>query len=92
MRKRARKEEDCVSLKYLQEVHEVHDEWLYKQTLFPVPAPVITLDADQDLEVMFEQFETCKNRIFDNQKYADTIRAPSPCTPTKNNVVAVASD
>ncbi|XP_043277522.1 deoxynucleoside kinase isoform X2 [Venturia canescens] len=95
IRQRARREEDCVSLEYLRQVHEVHDEWLYKKTLFPVPAPVIILDADQNLEEMFEQFEDCKNRIFERQTSMEVenripISATSPCKSKK--IAAGSSD
>ncbi|XP_033217452.1 deoxynucleoside kinase-like isoform X2 [Belonocnema kinseyi] len=55
MRTRARKEEDCVSLDYLKLMHQIHDEWLYDRTLFSVPSPVITLDADKNLEEIIEK-------------------------------------
>lgn len=66
MKARARKEENCVSLEYLEQVHEIHEEWLFKKSLFTVPAPVITLDADQSMEEMFVQFEKCKTHIFES--------------------------
>ena len=64
MRTRARKEEDCVSLDYLKLMHQIHDEWLYDRTLYSVPAPIITLDADKNLEGMLEEFRICADKIF----------------------------
>lgn len=63
MQLRARREEETVPLKYLRQIHEIHDDWLYKQTLFSVPAPIMIVDGDKSLEEMAPQFEKCKNRI-----------------------------
>ncbi|EFN80204.1 deoxynucleoside kinase isoform X2 [Harpegnathos saltator] len=64
MKKRGRKEENTVSLEYLKQIHQLHDEWLYHQTLKPVPAPIITINGDRELHEMVEEFEKCKNQIF----------------------------
>ncbi|XP_071869012.1 deoxynucleoside kinase [Bombus fervidus] len=64
MKRRARKEENCVSLEYLQQVHNIHDEWLCHQTLFNVSAPVLIIDGDKSLQEMVTQFENCKDLIF----------------------------
>lgn len=67
MRERARKEEDCVSLEYLQQLHEIHDEWLLERKLFPLPAPVIVLNGDKNLEDMMSEFYICKDNIYNKQ-------------------------
>lgn len=67
MHTRARKEEDSVSLEYLRQIHEIHDDWLYRQTLFSLPAPVMIIDGDKSLEEMVPQFEKCKDRILNEQ-------------------------
>lgn len=64
MKQRGRKEEDAVSLEYLKQIHQIHDEWLYHQTLKPVPAPIIILNGDRKLHEMVEEFDKCKNQIF----------------------------
>lgn len=64
MKTRARKEESLVSLEYLKQLHNIHDEWLYYQTLFTVPAPVLVLDGNKNLEEMVKEFENCKNQIY----------------------------
>lgn len=43
MKKRARSEESCVPLKYLQELHELHENWLIHGT-FPRVAPVTNVN------------------------------------------------
>lgn len=65
MQARGRKEEDSVSLEYLRQIHEIHDDWLYRKTLFTLPAPVMIIDGDKSLEEMVPQFEKCKNRILE---------------------------
>jgi len=64
MKKRGRTEENTVSLEYLKQIHRIHDDWLYHQTLKPIPAPVIIINGDRDLPQMVEEFERCKNEIF----------------------------
>lgn len=74
MKARARKEENLVSLEYLKQIHDIHDEWLYHQTLFNIPAPVLTLDGNKNLEEMLIEFEKCKNQIF-GKKMGGNIEA-----------------
>lgn len=64
MKARARKEENSVSLEYLKQIHNIHEDWLYHQTLFTVPAPVVILDGNKSLEEMIGEFENCKDQIF----------------------------
>lgn len=71
MQARGRKEENSVSLEYLKQIHELHDDWLVRQTLFSLPAPVMIVDGDKSLEEMEPQFEKCKDRIL-NEKIDDT--------------------
>ncbi|XP_076762199.1 deoxynucleoside kinase [Xylocopa sonorina] len=67
MKTRARKEENAVSLEYLKQIHNIHDEWLYHQTLFTIPAPVLVLDGNKSLEGMIAEFQNCKDLIFSNK-------------------------
>lgn len=64
MRQRGRKEENAISLEYLKEIHQIHDDWLYHQSLKPVPSPVITINGDRELHEMVVEFDKCKNEIF----------------------------
>lgn len=68
MRIRARKEENAVSLEYLKQIHEIHDEWLLHQNLFSLPAPVVVLDGNKSIKEMVAEFEKCKNTIFSNRR------------------------
>lgn len=64
MKQRGRKEENAVSLEYLKQIHQVHDDWLYHRILKPIPAPIITINGDRELHEMVEEFEKCKDKIF----------------------------
>ncbi|XP_011702143.1 PREDICTED: deoxynucleoside kinase-like [Wasmannia auropunctata] len=81
MQARARKEEDSVPLEYLRQIHEIHDDWLYRQTLFSLPAPVMIVDGDKSLEEMVPQFEKCKDRILNGQ--TDDATSPRIVLNTK---------
>ncbi|XP_030369383.1 deoxynucleoside kinase isoform X2 [Scaptodrosophila lebanonensis] len=63
MRARARSEESCVPLKYLQELHELHEDWLIHK-LRPEHAKVLVLDADLDLEKIGKEYQRSESSIF----------------------------
>ncbi|XP_014468352.1 PREDICTED: deoxynucleoside kinase-like isoform X2 [Dinoponera quadriceps] len=71
MQARARKEEESVPLEYLRQIHEIHEDWLYRQTLFSLPAPVMVIDGNKSLEEMVPQFEKCKDWIL--KKEIDSV-------------------
>ncbi|KAL0101980.1 hypothetical protein PUN28_018496 [Cardiocondyla obscurior] len=73
MQARARKEENSVPLEYLKQIHEIHDDWLYRKTLFSLPAPVMIIDGDKSLEEMVPQFEKCKDMILNEQTDSSRI-------------------
>jgi deoxyadenosine/deoxycytidine kinase len=50
IKKRGRNEEKNITLNYLKCLHELHEQWLYKKSEFAIPAPVLTIDANSDLE------------------------------------------
>ncbi|KAL0105327.1 hypothetical protein PUN28_016763 [Cardiocondyla obscurior] len=81
MKQRGRKEENAVSLEYLKQVHQIHDDWLYHHQLKPIPSPIITINGDRDLHEMVEEFEKCKNEIFskttDDRDESNTMIAVS---------------
>jgi len=66
MKQRGRKEENAVSLEYLKQIHQIHDDWLLHRTLKPIPAPVIIINGDRQLHEMLDEFDKCKNEIFNN--------------------------
>ncbi|XP_017883093.1 deoxynucleoside kinase isoform X2 [Ceratina calcarata] len=82
MKERARMEENSVSLEYLKQLHSIHDDWLYHKTLFTVPAPVMVLDGNKNLEEMIVDFENCRDEIFANKHTSKKgITAVSPMKP-----------
>ncbi|XP_011689017.1 PREDICTED: deoxynucleoside kinase isoform X3 [Wasmannia auropunctata] len=86
MRQRGRKEENAVSLEYLKQIHEIHDDWLYHQILKPVPSPVITINGDRGLDEMVEEFDKCKNEIF-SKVIDDSDINNTMITVSKNHVL-----
>lgn len=64
IRSRGRKEEECVTLEFLRDIHAIHEEWLYNSTLFDVTTQVLTIDANQDLDGMVREFENCKREVY----------------------------
>ena len=54
----------CVSFqKYLEDLHNLHEDWLIKKSPYQPPAPVLVLDANKDLSAMYELFEQEKSKI-----------------------------
>ena len=74
IQKRSRSEETSVPFGYIKDLHELHEEWLIRQTKFKIPAPITIIDANQDLEVLTETYNEqgkqllneARNRIFGN--------------------------
>ncbi|XP_078256841.1 thymidine kinase 2, mitochondrial [Rhinoraja longicauda] len=60
---RCRNEETAIPLEYLESLHQLYEDWLVKQTSFKVPAPVLVIPADQDLEEMLAVYEGHRERI-----------------------------
>uniref|UniRef100_H2ZS56 Thymidine kinase 2 n=1 Tax=Latimeria chalumnae TaxID=7897 RepID=H2ZS56_LATCH len=48
---------------YLEAIHQLYEEWLIKQSSFKVPAPVLVIPADHDLQKMLKQYEENRDRI-----------------------------
>lgn len=63
MRHRDRVEERSISLQYLEQLHNLHEEWLYNQTSFSCPAPVIILNADKEQSHIIEEYKNYINPL-----------------------------
>lgn len=63
IKRRNRKEESSVPLEYLESLHELHEDWLIRQTKFKLPAPVLILDASKSLTELRKDLEKRKEEI-----------------------------
>ncbi|KAL3290123.1 hypothetical protein HHI36_023489 [Cryptolaemus montrouzieri] len=73
MMKRNRSEEKSVPIEYLEQLNELHEQWLYHKTLYHCPAPVVTIDANLDISSIEEEYEKCEPHILN--KLAVNTRA-----------------
>lgn len=63
LKKRHREEESAILMEYLESIHHLYEDWLINKTLFEVPAPVLVIPADHDLQKMLKQYEENRDRI-----------------------------
>ena len=67
VKRRAREEESGVTLKYLQQLHSLYEDWLVHKNHF-VPAPVLILNADQSLFEMKNLYRKHEPQIFGEEE------------------------
>lgn len=60
---RQRPEEKAIPLKLLQELHNYHEQWLIERKTFPVPAPILVVDANKDKASMLKTFKDIKSKV-----------------------------
>ncbi|CAB1450240.1 unnamed protein product [Pleuronectes platessa] len=63
LKQRCREEEKVIPLEYLESIHQLYEDWLIKETSSPLPAPVLVIPADHDLQKMLQQFEEYRDKI-----------------------------
>uniref|UniRef100_A0A096ME71 Thymidine kinase 2 n=1 Tax=Poecilia formosa TaxID=48698 RepID=A0A096ME71_POEFO len=63
LKQRCREEEMVIPLEYLEFIHQLHEDWLIKGTSAPVPAPVLVIPADYDLQKMLHKYEEHREKI-----------------------------
>ena len=61
----SRSEESVISIEYLRELHDLHEKWLMDGE-DEVPAPVLVVDADQDINLTPDMFSQTEENIFDS--------------------------
>jgi deoxynucleoside kinase len=62
VQERAREEESKLDLAYLKQLHDRHEELLNNQH-HPLDVPIITINADKNLDEIQEEFQRCYTEI-----------------------------
>ncbi|XP_026497097.2 deoxynucleoside kinase [Vanessa tameamea] len=82
IKKRARSEEQCVPLSYIEELHKLHEDWLVNRTFAECPAPVLMIDADLDLSQITEEYKKSEHQIL--KRAVDVVmQSPNKLSPKK---------
>ena len=61
LRERSRGEEHLIDEEYIRDLHTLHEDWLMEKK-FPVPAPVLVVDANKDIRDMTEIFRVISDK------------------------------
>lgn len=65
MLQRNRPEESTVDLKYLTHLHEQYEKWLMECDPSSLPAPVVVLDVDKDLNQVSMMYSQLKEHLLE---------------------------
>jgi len=79
--KRGRGEEHLIAKQYIDDLHQLHEDWLVNGK-YALPAPVIVVDADKDLEEMREVFSRQEKMLL------KSARLNQKCDDEKENIAA----
>ncbi|XP_036391266.1 thymidine kinase 2, mitochondrial [Megalops cyprinoides] len=63
LKQRCREEEKMIPMEYLEAIHQLYEDWLINKTSFYLPAPVLVIPADHDLQKMLHQYEENREKI-----------------------------
>ena len=69
VKKRARSEEDTVSLEYLTELHELHEKWLMSSDL-KLSGPIMVVDVNKSFEELPIIHREVKKKIYESMEQA----------------------
>jgi len=73
VKERSRGEEHLISEEYIRELHSLHEDWLIRQK-YPVPAPVVVVDANQDVKDMRLVFEKMSELFKEKENIGNLIK------------------
>ncbi|XP_039275973.1 deoxynucleoside kinase-like [Nilaparvata lugens] len=84
MLQRNRPEESGVSLEYLTDLHQHYEAWLMEGDPASLPAPVLVLDVDQDLQQvtqMYARLQQCllERRSINKGRFQISLRGDQLC-------------
>lgn len=79
MKQRGRSEETSVSLDYLKQLHDLHENWLIHGVRHR-PAPVLVLNADLDIERISEEYARSEECILKPSQTSDNSKCISTCS------------
>lgn len=85
IRARGRKGEEIISEDFLEEVHYRHQAWL-EEGAFPLPAPVVILDGNHDLEVFRGLVQDWVSALPGLIERVRAGRTPAPVAPVSASV------